>query len=119
LLVNAPAVAQSDDTRVEFVLRAGTPLRVALDETVAMNHVGQVVSGTLVEPLYAYNRVALPVGTHVVGHVASLENPSGLTRLRAWSGGDFAPERHAVLQFDSVTREGETVSLRALGLNGI
>ena len=117
LVLSAPVLAQSDE-RVELLVRAGTPLRVALDETVALKQVGQVVTGTLVEPVYAYDRMVLPVGARVVGHVASLENASKLTRLRACSGGNFSPQRHATLQFDSVAREGETVSLQALGLNG-
>src|SRR5205809_1054852 len=87
--VSGPTAAQSDD-RVELLVRAGTPLRVALDETVAVKRVGQVVSGTLVEPLYAYDRMVLPVGTRIVGHIALLENASRLARLHAWSGGDFA-----------------------------
>src|ERR1700704_2614468 len=84
LLAATAVVAQSgDQTRVELIARAGTPLRVALDQTIALRRVGQVVRGTLVEPLYAYDRVVLPVGAHVVGHVAALEQASKLVRLRA------------------------------------
>lgn len=115
LIMNRPAVAQNSDARIDLVAPAGTPLRVALDHTVALKHVGQVVTGTVVEPLYAYDRLVLPVGTPVTGHVTELERPSRLTRLRAWSGGDFSPKRRAVLQFDSVTRDGEAVPLQALG----
>ena len=117
-LASAPVVAQSDDAGVELIVGTDTPLRIALDKTVAIRRVGQVVTGTLVEPLYAYDRLVLPAGTSVVGHIASLESPSKLARLRAWSSGDFAPKRHPVIQFDSLTRDGETVSLQALGLNG-
>src|ERR1700726_1238693 len=119
LLASAPAVAQSDDAGVELIVGTGTPLRIALDKTVAIRRVGQVVTGTLIEPLYAYDRVVLPVGTPVVGHIASLEGPSRLTRLRAWSGGDFAPKRHVVIRFESFSRDGETVSFQALGLDGM
>src|SRR5580704_4022490 len=113
------AVTRSDDARVELDARAGTPLRIALDKTVSVKRIGQTVTGTLIEPLYAYDRLVLPVGTRVVGHVASLENPSKLTRLRAWSAGDFAPNRHATVQFDSLTRDGELMSLQALGPTGM
>jgi hypothetical protein len=119
LVASAPAAAQGDDTRVELILRWGTPLRIAVDKTVAVKSIGQTVTGTLVQPVYAYDRLVLPAGTPVVGHVASLENPSRLARLRAWSAGDFAPNRHATIQFDSLTRDGETISLQTLGLNGM
>src|SRR5579864_7157511 len=117
--VAAPAGAQRTDSQVELIAGAGTPLRVALDKTIAVKRVGQVVTGTLVEPLYAYDRLVLPVGTLVVGHVASLGSPSKLNRLRAWSGGSFAPQRQVVLQFDSLTRDGIPVPFQARGLNGL
>jgi hypothetical protein len=116
LATGTSALAQSE--RIDLILRAGTPLRIALDDTVTVKQLGQVVSGTLVEPLYSYDRLVLPVGTHVVGHVSSFEPPSKLTRLRAWSSGDFAPKRHIVLQFDSLTHESETVPVQAVGLQG-
>ncbi len=119
LLVNAPAVAQGNDAQVELIAGLGTPLRVALDKTLAVSRVGQIVTGTLIEPIYAYDRLVLPAGTPIVGHVASLQNPPKLTRLRAWSGGSFAPQRQVVLQFDSLTRDGVTVSFQARGLNGM
>src|SRR5579864_2774329 len=84
LSLSASAAAQSDDTPVELLVRAGTPLRVALDETTALKRVGQVVSGTLAEPLYAYDRMVLPVGSQVTGHVSALEPSSKQTQLRAW-----------------------------------
>jgi hypothetical protein len=119
-LANAPAVAQSDDARVELIVRAGTPLRIALDQTFVVRRIGQGVTGRLIEPVYAYDRLVLPVGTPVAGHVASLdEHRSKLTRLRAWSAADFAPNRHVTIQFDSLTRDGERVSLQALGLDGM
>jgi hypothetical protein len=113
------AVTQSDDARVELIARVGTPLRIALDKTVSVRRIGQTVTGTLIEPLYAYDRLVLPVGTRVVGHVASLENPSKLTRFRAWSTGDFAANRHVTVQFDSLNRDGEIMSLQALGPTGM
>ena len=45
-----------------LVVRAGVPLRVALDARIRVKRVGQSVTGTLVEPVYAYDRVVLPAG---------------------------------------------------------
>jgi hypothetical protein len=119
LFAGTPAVAEGDAAGVELVAGTGTPLRIALDKTVGVKRVGQMVTGTLIEPLYAYDRLILPVGTPVVGHIESLENPSKLARLRAWSGGDFAPRRHVVIQFESFSLDGETVSFHARGLDGM
>ena len=77
--VSRPAHAE----RVELVATPGTPLRIAIDETTSLRTVGQSVHGTLVEPLYAYDRIVLPAGARVTGHVASLDNPSRFTRVKA------------------------------------
>jgi hypothetical protein len=113
----APAPAHADP--VELVARTGTPLRIAIDETTSLRSVGQPVHGTLVEPLYAYDRLVLPAGARVTGHVASLDNPSRFARLRAWSSGDFSPNRRATIAFDAVERDGKMIELSALGVNGI
>ena len=113
--VSRPAHAE----RVELVATPGTPLRIAIDETTSLRTVGQSVHGTLVEPLYAYDRIVLPAGARVTGHVASLDNPSRFTRVKAWSSGNFSPNRRATIAFDAVERDGQTIALNALGVNGI
>jgi hypothetical protein len=39
--------------------------------------------------------------------------------LRAWSSGNFSPNRRATIAFDAVERDGQTIALNALGVNGI
>jgi hypothetical protein len=114
-LVSGPAHAES----VALIATSGTPLRIAIDETIPLTAVGQEVHGTLVEPLYAYDRLVLPAGARVTGHVASLADPSKRARLKAWSGGDFSPNRRATIQFDAVIDDGRQIALNALGVNGI
>jgi hypothetical protein len=111
--------AQSDDTTVELVVRAGRPLRVALDGTLTVKRVGQQVTATLVEPVYAYDRIVLAAGTLVLGHVAKLENRSKRIRIRAMLGGDFSPQRAVVLQFDTVMKAGESIPIRTLVKGGV
>jgi hypothetical protein len=104
---------------VALIAASGTPLRIAIDETVPLTSVGQEIHGTLVEPVYAYDRLVLPAGARVTGHVASLEDPSKSARLKAWSTGDFSPNRRATIQFDAVIDDGHRIALNALGVNGI
>jgi hypothetical protein len=113
----ASAPAHAD--RIELLAPTGTPLRIAIDETIALTRVGQGVHGTLVEPLYAYDRLVLPAGARVTGHVASLDNPSKLVRVKAWAGGDFSPNRRVTIVFDAVVRDGQAIAMDALGVNGI
>lgn len=112
------AFASADDpSTVELVVKSGTPLRVALDETIRIKRVGQPVVGTLIEPIYAYDRIVLPAGSRVTGRVAELDGPPKLVRARAMAGGDFSPKRHAVLQFDTVLRDGEPLAIQTVVAN--
>lgn len=99
------AIAQSSET-IELVVPQGTPLRVALDETIRIKEVGQPINGMLVEPVYAYDRVVLLAGTEVRGHVTRFQEAGRSVRLRTMLGGDFSPVRQVVLEFDTVERSG-------------
>src|SRR6185295_16623129 len=97
-----PAAAQSDLPSIELVVSAGSPLRVALDERIRLTRVGQPVTGRVTEPVYAYDRIVIDVGTRVRGHVTRIDSGSKFVRARAYLGGNFSPAKHAVLQFDTL-----------------
>lgn len=96
----SPATAQSDASSIDFVVGAGRPLRVELDQRIRLQSVGQVVTGTVREPVYAYDRIVIPVGTRVRGHVSAIDSGSKFVRARAYLSGNLSPNKHAVLQFD-------------------
>ena len=77
--------AQSDPPSIDLVVNAGRPLRVALDERVQLKRVGQPVTGTVTEPVYAYDRIVIAVGTRVRGYVAWIDNGSKVARAVATS----------------------------------
>ena len=110
-----PAFAQSGEPMVEIIVPAARPLRVALDQTVTVKRVGQPVTGTLVEDVYAYDRIVLPAGAKVSGHIDQLEPASKATRVRAMLAGDFSPSQHVVLRFDTVVAaDGRSIPIRTL-----
>lgn len=85
-----------------LTVAAGRPLHVALDARTRIRRVGQLVTGHVVEPVFAYDRLVIPAGTPVTGRVAQLVSPSTITRLRAIWRGDFSPHRGVVLRFDDL-----------------
>jgi hypothetical protein len=90
IVASAGAVlAQSDGApTMALTVAAGRPLQILLDHRITIKTVGQPVTGTLVEPLYAYDRIVVPAGRPVRGHVAALEPLSKTARtvsLRAGS----------------------------------
>ena len=85
-----------------LVVDAGRPFRVALDHQLSVKRVGQPVNGYVVESVYAYDRIVIPAGTAVRGHIARLVKEAPAARARSYAGGDFSPPREVVLQFDSL-----------------
>src|SRR5947209_3501265 len=71
--VAQPARAQSDPASIDLVVGVGRPLRVALDARIPLKRAGQPVTGVVIEPVYAYDRVVIPVGAKVRGHVAQID----------------------------------------------
>jgi len=108
------AAAQAVPAPVALTVASGRPLDVVLDERVVIKRVGQPVTGRVIQPLYAYDRMVVPSGTVAKGHVASLIGPSRRTRIRAWLSGDFTPTRQVVLQFDTLVMDSGDVPIQTL-----
>ena len=107
------ARAQAERPSVELVVETGTPLRVAVVDRVRLQKEGQVVKGTLIEPIYAYDRIVVPAGTTVLGHVTALAKVTRGARAVAMLNGDFTPLRRATLEFDSlIFDDGRDLPLR-------
>ena len=96
----------------ELVVIAGRPLRVALDARVRVQREGQSVAATLVEPVYAFDRVVVPQGTKVMGRIERLERPTGRARLVRALQFDFSPARPTVLRFERlVMSDGQELAI--------
>src|SRR3984893_10821455 len=50
----------------------GTPLKVALDQEVRVQKVGQAVHGKIVEPVYAFDKLVVPAGTEGVENILAI-----------------------------------------------
>ena len=116
LVVCGRASAQADET-VALTVPTGRALRVELTENTTVHRVGQTVTGRLMEPVYAYDRIVLPVGTLVEGKITKLTQPSGFTRFRTMAGGDFSPHRTVEIRFESVIRDGIAIPIETIAKN--
>ena len=101
-----------DGESIDLVVAAGRPLRVALDERLRVKRIGQPVTATVVEPVYAYDRIVVPAGAKVLGRIEKLERVSAGTRLKSMLAINFSPARRVALQFDRlVLEDGREVAL--------
>jgi hypothetical protein len=109
-----PGVARSQPPTVSLTVAAGRPLDIVLDERVVIKTAGQPLSGMIVEPVYAYDRIVIPAGTKVTGHIAAIAGPSRVTRVRASLSGDLSPARSVRVQFDTLLLGGEARSFESV-----
>ena len=92
-----------------------TPLQIALDREVRIRKAGQPIHGRLVQPLYAFDRLVVPAGTKVEGHIARIESLSRKKRVMGILNADFTPQRKIDVQFDQlVLAKGRTIPFKAV-----
>jgi hypothetical protein len=92
---------------------SGVALRVALERRVAIGRVGEPIEGRLVEPVYVFDRVVLPAGSVVQGHIAEIGGVPASRRLSAILSGNLTPPREVRARFDAlVFSDGSRLSLR-------
>lgn len=98
--------------KVALVVNEGRPLRVSLDTRIRVKRAGQPVTATLIEPLYVYDRVVIPAGTRVLGHIEELARVATGARVVGILRLDFSPPRRVALQFDRlVLADGREIPL--------
>jgi len=97
-LQTTPSSPQS----VELSVPKGTPLQVALDQEIRVKRAGQAVHARIVEPVYAFDRLVVPVGSQVTGQVTKIGAISGGKRTIAALDADFSPERKVEVSFNDL-----------------
>ena len=85
---------------------AGTPIKVALDSEVRIRYVGQSIHGKTTEPVYAFDKLLIPVGTEVTGKISAIDTVPKKTRTLEAMDGNFSPVRAVHVQFDELVMAG-------------
>jgi hypothetical protein len=94
--------APSSQQSVALSVPRGTPLQVALDQDIRVKRVGQAVHARIVEPVYAFDRLVVPVGSQVSGQVTKIGAISGGKRTIAALDADFTPARNVDVSFNEL-----------------
>jgi len=107
------------EARPGITIPSGVPIRVALERRVAIKGTGEPIEGRLVDPVYVFDRVALPAGSVVEGHIASIGGVPARRRLISILSGNLTPPREVRAQFDGVVLgDGSRLSMRTLPSRG-
>jgi hypothetical protein len=97
---------------VALAVPKGTPLQVALDQEVRVKKVGQTIHGRVVDQVYAFDHVVIPVGSEVSGQITKIEPITRGKRTMAALDADFSPIRKIEVTFnDLVLADGRHLPL--------
>ena len=108
-------VADGSPIMMPMTVEAGTPIKVALDSEVRIRAVGQTIHGKTMEPVYAFDKLLIPVGTVVNGKVSAIDPVPKMTRTMQAANGNFSPVRKVHVQFDEIMMaDGKTVALHTV-----
>jgi hypothetical protein len=98
-----------------LTVEAGTPIKVAIESEVRIRAVGQTIHCKTTEPVYAFDKLLVPVGTVVNGKVSAIDPVPKMTRTMQAANGNFKPVRKVHVQFDEMMMaDGKTVALRTV-----
>jgi hypothetical protein len=123
-LLETPALPQQalqppEGAPIRLQVETGTPLRLYLTQRVSYR-MNEVVHAKFAEPVWAFDRVVIPVGSVVQGRVTKLDPVPKMARLRAIANGDFTPLKRAGVSFTSITcLDGKSLSLRTENSTGL
>src|ERR1700704_5603975 len=92
-----------------------TPLQIVLDKEVRIKKAGQLIHGRIVQPVYAFDKLVVPVGTEVNGRITKVAPISRKNRVLGILNADFSPARKVEVEFDElVLAPGRHIPFRAV-----
>jgi hypothetical protein len=98
---------------VPLTVPKGTAVQVVLDKELRIQKVGQSVHGRVAEPVFAFDKLVVPVGTEVTGQITQLQGVSGGRRTLDALNADFTPPRKVHITFDDLKLvDGEHIPIR-------
>jgi hypothetical protein len=74
---------------IDLTVPKGTALQVVLDREIRVQKVGQPIHGHLIEPVYTFDKLVLPVGTEVTGQISQILSVSASRRTLAALAGVY------------------------------
>jgi len=89
---------------VTLTVPKGTALQVMVDKEVKIGKVGQPIHGRTAEPVYAFDKLVVPVGCEVTGKITEIHDVSNGKRTLEALDADFTPARKIEVEFDTILR---------------
>jgi hypothetical protein len=98
---------------IDLTVPKGTALQVVLDHEIRVQKVGQPIHGHLIEPVYTFDKLILPVGTEVAGQISQIESVSAVRRTLAALDADLTPTRKITVEFtELLLKDGKHIPIQ-------
>jgi hypothetical protein len=109
----------SESHTVAMTVPNGTPLQIALDKEVRVRKVGEPITGRVMQPVYVFDRLVIPVGTVATGRISTIDPISGRTRTLSALNADFTPSHKLAVVFDGlILPDGSHIDLHGTVVPG-
>jgi len=100
---------------IPLTVPKGTAVQVALDDEVRIRRAGQSIKGHVIEPVYAFDKLVIPVGTVATGQITTIEDVSTKKRTMAALDADFTPAHNVQIEFnDLALPDGRHIAVRTI-----
>ena len=97
---------------VPLIVPKGMAVQIALDQEIRIRKVGQPISGRVVEPVYAFDKLVVPVGTAATGRITKIEEISNGKRALSALDAEFTPAHKIDVEFtELVLPDGKHLSI--------
>jgi hypothetical protein len=98
---------------IPLIVPKGLAIQIALDKEVRVRKVGQPLTGHVIEPVYAFDKRVVPVGTTAVGKITRIEGVSNGKRVREALDAEFTPAHKIDVEFtEFVLPDGKQLPIR-------
>jgi len=97
-----PAVNPPASETIALTVPKGAAVQVVLEKELKIQKVGQPIRGRVAEPIYAFDKLVVPVGTQVTGKIIELESVSDGRRTLEALNADFSPARKVQIEFNDL-----------------
>jgi hypothetical protein len=96
----------SEPHTIAMIVPNGTPLQIALDKEVRVRKVGERITGRVMQPVYVFDHLVVPVGATATGRISSIDPVPGRTRMLSALNADFTPSHKLFVAFDELILPG-------------
>ncbi|MBV9082979.1 MAG: TrbI/VirB10 family protein [Acidobacteriaceae bacterium] len=124
VLILAPRLSAQESRKAEplvvnLQVEAGTPLRLYITDRV-WYRLSEPVTAKVLDPVWAFDREVIPVGSVLHGSVTKLNPVAKMVRAHALLGGDFTPLKKAEVSFTELTLpDGRSLPIQTFGAVGM